>query len=106
MIMLHAFIGVDSDVTSIALFRKFLMYYRSIGISRIVLDLQTNLNDVARIALFSTAAREFSAEVRNIVTAPYSSHQVHTPHMNSFVRTYGCVGFNRVRHHRYEVRRA
>lgn len=89
MITLHSFVGVDPDVTNASLFRKLLAYYRGIEIDRIVLDLHSNSNNTARLELFSSIAREFQAEVRGIVTAPYSSHLVHTPHMNSFVREYG-----------------
>jgi hypothetical protein len=82
---LHAFVGCDENVTDIALFRRFLAYYRDIGCSSIALDLQTNANATSRLNLFRRTANDAGAVVREVITEPYSAHLVHIAAINSFL---------------------
>jgi hypothetical protein len=87
-ITLHSLVGVDASITNIELLRKFLCYYRTQGIQEIVLDLQTNRDDNARIQLFSHVAADYGAIVRTVIREPFSSHLLHTPVLNRFLAEY------------------
>lgn len=85
MIILHSFVGVDEDVLDINLFRHFLRYHREVGVDRIEIDLQSNVGDGARIDAFVRIARDYGAEINDIVHTPYVGAGNHLDYMCRFV---------------------
>jgi hypothetical protein len=89
VIILYSFVGIDSYVVSISLFRRFLRFYADRGVDGFVFDLQTNDDDKeGRLAAFSAIVREFGGRIRHVVREPYSAHGNHTDYTNSFIRQF------------------
>ena len=89
VIMLYSFVGIDSYVVSISLFRRFLRFYADQGVDAFVFDFQTNDNDrEGRLPAFSAVVREFDGRISHIVREPYRAHENQVAYTNSFIRQF------------------